>query len=173
MNLQFLDEEVRLHRVQLVLLVLKIVQTFTSRGIASGLLALHATLLVAFGLVWCRAHGGFFATMRKTMTGQAFHQDTAQTIVRILFISNFVGIVCARTLHYQVPNVPQGNAQWSSDSEQFYSWYAHSLPFLTAAAGLHSVLSACLLGTIELAFVQFPPSATNSLMLQVGDLVVM
>ena len=34
-------------------------------------------------------------------------------VAKTMWVGNFVGIVCARSLHYQ-----------------FYSWYFHSVPFL-------------------------------------------
>ncbi|RYR52106.1 hypothetical protein Ahy_A06g027030 isoform C [Arachis hypogaea] len=38
---------------------------------------------------------------------------TKEHIVTTMFVGNFIGIVCARSLHYQ-----------------FYSWYFYSLPYL-------------------------------------------
>lgn len=37
----------------------------------------------------------------------------AEAMLSIIFTSNFIGVACARSLHYQ-----------------FYSWYFHTLPFL-------------------------------------------
>ncbi len=73
----------------------------------------------------------------------------------MVFSSNFVGVVFARSLHYQ-----------------FYCWYFHCLPFLLAhiARGKHvGVLLAGLatLAAVEYSFNVFPATAMSSAVLQV------
>lgn len=84
-------------------------------------------------------------------------------IVYTLFVSNFIGVAFARTLHYQ-----------------FYSWYFHMIPFLLLSSSLannsrhqnvHNVLR--LLGAlivivgIEVSFNVYPATPWSSLLLQV------
>jgi alpha-1,3-mannosyltransferase len=79
--------------------------------------------------------------------------------VRLCFTCNFVGVVFARTLHYQ-----------------FYSWYFFSIPALCYFAEMPRplrifnlplpVLETAILVAIEYAFNTYPASPTSSLMLQ-------
>jgi ALG3 protein len=86
-------------------------------------------------------------------------------IVYTIFVSNFIGVVFARTLHYQ-----------------FYSWYFHTIPYLSVMAfkdlwsGVNShMLVTCLLGIcvvaasvgIEVAFNVYPATSWSSILLQV------
>ena len=78
-------------------------------------------------------------------------------IVVTIFVSNFVGVVFARSLHYQ-----------------FYVWYFHMLPYLLwHATRLPVRLKLLLLLDIELAFNVFPATAWSSAMLQLGHVVLL
>lgn len=110
-------------------------QTFLSRSWARGLLVGHVTALVAFGLFrWCRSDGGVAAVLRKGFRYPMFpvmlspvsadckvsslfakHCSLigAVDVATVLMTSNLIGILFARSLHYQ-----------------FYSWYSQQLPFL-------------------------------------------
>jgi alpha-1,3-mannosyltransferase len=118
-NWRFLDEE-----------------TFLSRSWARGLLVGHVTVLVAFGLFrWCRSDGGVAVVLRKgfrhPMRPPMLSPVSADCkvipppakrclligvvdVATVLMTSNLIGIIFARSLHYQ-----------------FYSWYFQHLPFLT------------------------------------------
>ena len=109
--------------------------TFLSPGLARGLLLGHASVLIAFGLFkWCYKDGGFIAVLRKVLTNPMKASGVTQItadgrwlasnqiqqcslhaldVVTIVFSANLIGIIFARSLHYQ-----------------FYSWYAQQLPFL-------------------------------------------
>lgn len=107
---------------------------FLSKRFALSLLVGHLSVLCLFVLRrWFANEGGLIATIKRAFNGplrraslelpsgdrMLFHSfwTTALTlileIITILFTSNFIGIVFARSLHYQ-----------------FYSWYAQQLPLL-------------------------------------------
>ena len=69
-----------------------------------------------------------------TIAGGAF-VDGPAFIAYVLCVANFVGIVFARTLHYQ-----------------FYTWYFHSVPLLCHFAGLPMAASLAISAGIEFAF---------------------
>lgn len=77
-------------------------------------------------------------------------------IVVTIFTSNFIGVVFARTLHYQ-----------------FYSWYFHTLPFLLWHTNLPTVLRLCVLVGIEVAFNVYPSTWWSSAVLHVCHLVLL
>lgn len=82
---------------------------------------------------------------------------SAKFIITTVFTSNFIGIVFARTLHYQ-----------------FYCWYFHTIPYLLwhctspSELGLGSVLlKGAVFVAVEVCFNVFPATAWSSALLQV------
>lgn len=80
-------------------------------------------------------------------------------VLSTVFVSNFIGIVFARSLHYQ-----------------FYCWYFHSLPYLLwkgrlfkTPSILNLVVMVTALGCVELCFNVYPATAWSSALLQVGS----
>lgn len=74
-------------------------------------------------------------------------------IVFILFSSNFLGVCCSRSLHYQ-----------------FYVWYFHTLPYLlwcTPTTKLGHMPKVLLLGMIELCWNTYPSTVCSSLSLHI------
>ncbi|NXV03729.1 ALG3 mannosyltransferase, partial [Cettia cetti] len=74
-------------------------------------------------------------------------------IVFILFSSNFLGVCCSRSLHYQ-----------------FYVWYFHTLPYLlwcTPTTKLAHMPKVLLLGVIELCWNTYPSTVCSSLSLHI------
>jgi len=69
-------------------------------------------------------------------------------IITVLFTSNFIGIIFARSLHYQ-----------------FYSWYFHTIPYLLWVTTMHPVIKLILLFLIEFCWNMYPPSMNVSLLL--------
>jgi alpha-1,3-mannosyltransferase len=77
----------------------------------------------------------------------------AEQILSTLFVSNFIGIACSRTLHYQ-----------------FYSWYFSALPYLLWRETPYPIpVRLLLLGCIEFAFLTFPATPVSSLVLQIAQ----
>jgi alpha-1,3-mannosyltransferase len=98
---------------------------------------------------------------------------TAPYITSTMFVSNFVGICFARTLHYQ-----------------FYCWYFHAIPYLLwyscsissnnsaigtneKSGGYHLIVRLAIIMMIEIAFLTFPATASSSLMLQIAHFAVL
>ena len=77
-------------------------------------------------------------------------------IIMTIFTSNFIGVVFARTLHYQ-----------------FYCWYFHTLPYLLWCSNLHIILQISCLICIEIAFNVFPATTSSSLLLQGSHFVIL
>ena len=69
-------------------------------------------------------------------------------IVTFMFVSNFIGIICARSLHYQ-----------------FYVWYYHQLPLLVHCCGINLLISIPLLLGIEFCWNVYPSTVTSSSLL--------
>ncbi len=81
---------------------------------------------------------------------------SARWIVGSMFLSNFIGIVCARSLHFQ-----------------FYVWYFHSLPFLLWATSLDTRIRLLVLFLIERVWNVFPSTPESSLTLQAMHLLIL
>lgn len=114
---------------------------FLSKTTAVVLLLLHVGLLVAY-------------VYRLT---KAKRPVNAETVLSTFFVSNFIGICCARTLHYQ-----------------FYSWYFSSLPFLLWRETPYPLpIRIVFLAAIEYAFLTFPATAKSSLVLQVAHWLIL
>ncbi|KAG9066262.1 Lethal(2)neighbour of tid protein [Linnemannia hyalina] len=77
-------------------------------------------------------------------------------VLTLLFTSNFIGIVFARSLHYQ-----------------FYAWYSMTLPYLLYQTRIPVVLSMVLLGAIEWSWNVFPATAESSGVLVISHLIIL
>lgn len=134
---------------------------FTSKRLALALLGAHVLVLIVLAETrWCRAEGGLRALLARCARAASQRQPVlqlgAREIVGVMMGSNFVGIVFARTLHYQ-----------------FYAWYFHSLPFLLWQVPMPTPLRLCLFGAIESAWNVFPPTGPNSLALLLSHLLLL
>ncbi|KAI0692396.1 mannosyltransferase [Cytidiella melzeri] len=128
-------------------------ETFLSSSWARALLLGHVTALIAFGTVrWCRRDGGAFSVLTRGLRSP-FEAPygvpvTADYVTTVLFTSNLIGILFARSLHYQ-----------------FYSWYAQHLPFLAWRTKFPVPVKLLFIFGIEYAWNVFPSTSTSSAIL--------
>ncbi|NWU73310.1 ALG3 mannosyltransferase, partial [Pterocles burchelli] len=129
--------------------------------------AFHATLLLAhlagLGLFalhrWHRPKESILALLKDPAQRKppspplTVNNILCAQIVFVLFSSNFLGVCCSRSLHYQ-----------------FYVWYFHTLPYLlwcTPTAKLAHMPKVLLLGVIELCWNTYPSTVCSSLSLHI------
>lgn len=67
-----------------------------------------------------------------------------------IFLVNFIGVICSRSLHYQ-----------------FYVWYFHSLPYLSWFTDYHTSFKLLLLFVIEFCWNQYPSTIFSSILLHI------
>lgn len=130
---------------------------FLSKSFALALLTVHLALLLAFAhYKWCKGVGGLPQLIWQRLQGSGvlvgptqgnsvLQASTGKRVLVIVFTGNFIGILCARTLHFQ-----------------FYSWYFHTLPLLLWHAKLSTPLRVVLLACIEVCWNVFPSSFASS-----------
>lgn len=116
---------------------------FASAAFKVASLGLHAGLLLALAdRSWLARRGGFVAFFRDPRRGGPFAPAAA---AKMLLAANFVGVACARSLHFQ-----------------FCVWYANSLPLLLATTRLAAPLKVALLVAVEAAWNPWGASETSS-----------
>ncbi|CAK6952492.1 dol-P-Man:Man(5)GlcNAc(2)-PP-Dol alpha-1%2C3-mannosyltransferase [Scomber scombrus] len=131
---------------------------FLNRYFHLLLLSVHLLTLLLFALRrWKRPRENIFEILmepsKRTVPAQK------NTIVLILFTSNFIGMCFSRSLHYQ-----------------FYVWYFHTLPFLLWSGGvkkLAHLLRVLILGLIELSWNTYPSTNSSSAALLVCHLIIL
>ena len=133
-------------------------ELFLSRAFAAVLLSTHLMLLLAFfHRKWTARAGGTVAAVHACFWGKPGRAVlTHQQILTAVFTANFIGIICARSLHYQ-----------------FYSWYFHSVPFLLWQTKLPVVIRVALFMGIEFAWNVFPSTLLSSSVLLGAHLVLL
>jgi len=126
---------------------------FVHKGFHYSLLALHI-LLVAFSIpLWAQ----LFSAYAKLKESGKRPSNTIQLFLLPLFMSNFIGICVARSLHYQ-----------------FYIWYYHQLPYLLWCTSLPDPwVKLLILGLIELCWNTYPSQNWSSATLHVCHLVLL
>lgn len=87
---------------------------------------------------------------------EIFFDKAIQLAILPLFLSNFIGIVCSRSLHYQ-----------------FYVWYFHSLPYLIWFTDYTNILRFLLMGLIELSWNTYPSTIWSSLLLHLSHIILL
>ncbi|CBK24812.2 uncharacterized protein [Blastocystis hominis] len=138
------------------------------------LLLLQLSLLLCFiffrwtqpmGGIWRVVQSDPFAPKPRNLLVRAFDwfcirtdavKLTTEHILTTLFISNFIGVVCSRSLHYQ-----------------YYCWYAATLPYLLWRTEIPDLLKPMLLLSIEVAYNVYPSTPASSLLLQVAHWVLL
>ncbi|PWN17981.1 ALG3-domain-containing protein [Microstroma glucosiphilum] len=138
-NLRFLPEEV-----------------FLDVRLSMALLLVHAGLLIAFGWYKWTAISRIGASSWFRAQWRAKEVLSPKFIVLSLLTSNLIGIICARSLHYQ-----------------FYAWYAQSLPLLLWNVNLQGTTKAILPIAIEVAWNTYPSTNTSSLLLCASNLLLL
>mmetsp|Transcript_17998 Transcript_17998/g.29475 ORF Transcript_17998/g.29475 Transcript_17998/m.29475 type:complete len:456 (+) Transcript_17998:333-1700(+) len=149
-------------------------EIFTSKPWALLLLTCHLGVLGMLANKWWRSAISQLgdANARKLMRWTKCDNDdirlSPEYVIHTMFVSNYVGIVFARTLHYQ-----------------FYCWYFYSLPMLlwltsfgsssSSTCKLVIPLSANVIAVVgvEYAFNVFPATELSSAVLQLSHAYLM
>ena len=142
-------------------------EVFLSRQFAIFMMMLHLRLLWAFAdKKWFFEEGGAWNAVRLffkkqggeegvggTVAGAAVaggakrrrRELTNDRIASMVFVSNFLGILCARSLHYQ-----------------FYSWYFHTIPFILMGSRVPIRYTLPVFAMIEWCWNVFPSTVQSS-----------
>lgn len=145
---------------------------FVSKPLSVLLLLLHIGGLGYFCRQWIVAANRATGGKRIFFLGSQ-SQLSPIYITSTMFVSNYIGICFARTLHYQ-----------------FYSWYFHALPYLLWCNSSNSttptairnekqrfsypfVVRIALLLAIELSFLTFPATPLSSAILQLAHMAIL
>lgn len=139
-------------------------ETFQSKSFHNLLLALHVSVLLLFVFArWLhRRETGKAPTELVLRDGLLrFYKNTmdpkhailhpaggARYVALVMMTSNLVGVLFARSLHYQ-----------------FLSWYYYSVPFLLGEAGFPLALSVLLVAVHEWTWNAYPSTAASSISL--------
>ncbi|XP_067630742.1 lethal(2)neighbour of tid protein 2 isoform X2 [Eurosta solidaginis] len=83
-------------------------------------------------------------------------EKCTQLAILPFFLCNFIGLICARSLHYQ-----------------FYVWYFHSLPYLTWSTDYSLGMRFLLLGLTEFCWNTYPSTSISSGLLHLCHLVLL
>ncbi|XP_039954595.1 lethal(2)neighbour of tid protein 2 [Bactrocera tryoni] len=83
-------------------------------------------------------------------------EKCSQLAILPFFLCNFLGMLCARSLHYQ-----------------FYVWYYHSLPYLIWSTNYSLGIRFLLLGLIELCWNTYPSTDFSSGLLHICHIVLL
>lgn len=129
-------------------------ERFLSREFATALVVIHLTLLAIFIWTrWSRPSGlsvpALIATAFHPLPIEAqqrlYHDTTPSFIMTSILSSMAIGMLCARSLHYQ-----------------FYAYMAWSTPFLLWKSGVHPVMTYVIWAAQEWAWNVYPSTDTSS-----------
>lgn len=93
--------------------------------------------------------------IRKVGVDKFFHKVT-QLFVLPFFVTNLIGMACARSLHYQ-----------------FYSWYFFSMLYLVFCTKFKLPVRFLLLGVVEYCWNVYPSTGVSSALLHVCHVVIL
>ncbi|CAH8849669.1 unnamed protein product [Trichobilharzia szidati] len=130
--------------------------TFLDRRFHLLLLSVHLCLLFIFFWKFVRSRGGLwnYLCIRDPKRNPKL-DPTA--ILYPLFMSNFVGIIVSRSLHYQ-----------------FYVWYYHTIPYLLwCVKGFSVPVRLLILGLIEICWNTYPSTIWSSGLLHACHLSIL
>lgn len=80
----------------------------------------------------------------------------SQLFIFPLFVANFIGVACSRSLHYQ-----------------FYIWYYHTLPYLAWCTSYKTAAKLSILGIIELCWNTYPSTIYSSFALHACHIILL
>lgn len=148
---------------------------FVSKEFAISLLVAHLILLGVFAHYrWCKHEGGIFTFLHSrfvqmklkaaiTSSLSQFYQRNSSSkrlqndhIITSMFVGNFIGIICARSLHYQ-----------------FYSWYFYTLPYLLWKTPFPTLLRLILFIGVEICWNVYPSNIYSSVALLCIHLLIL
>ncbi|CAK9175303.1 unnamed protein product [Ilex paraguariensis] len=149
---------------------------FVSKEFAVSLLITHLVVLTVFAhYIWCKHEGGLLCFLQSKLNqmrlsfaisssslkqfyigNSTFKLLKKEHIVTTMFVGNFIGIVCARSLHYQ-----------------FYSWYFYSLPYLLWKTPFPTLIRLILFMGVELCWNIYPSNIYSSVLLLSIHLVIL
>ncbi|GAA5863844.1 hypothetical protein JCM8547_006082 [Rhodosporidiobolus lusitaniae] len=138
-------------------------EIFLSEGFKHLLLGMQVVGLVLFAVRWAEEEGGVFELLergfKRPLKRPARRSLTAERTTTILFTSNFLGILFARSLHHQ-----------------FYAWFAWQGVWMVfgAAKGVwEGMQGLLLLSLLEYAFHTYPSTTNSSLGFCIAMLVIL
>ncbi|KAI8446515.1 family 58 glycosyltransferase [Phakopsora pachyrhizi] len=141
-------------------------EIFLSPKFSTLLTISHLLTLVVFAWTrWCRAFSeeGMIQLLIRGLkswnrpASKLIAGDlTPDYIVKVFFTSNMIGILFARSLHYQ-----------------FYCWYAHQLVFLIWLTPYHLLLRLIVMSLMEYSWNVYPATTISSSILLVCNLMVL
>jgi len=131
-------------------------ETFLSKEFAYTLLAMHATLLLAFlQYKWVRpSSNGLLdfigrhlnpTTMSSAERKEYSRRMTPRFVMDALLASIVIGMLCARSIHYQ-----------------FYAYLAWATPYLLWRSGAHAVVVLAVWALQEVAWLVYPSTVWSS-----------
>ncbi|XTI83524.1 glycosyltransferase family 58 protein [Cenococcum geophilum] len=128
-------------------------EIFLSKGFSLSLLGAHAGLLSFFTITrWTKPAQRPFPDFINLVFNDPWDQErisrkiTPQFVMTTILTANAIGMLCARSLHYQ-----------------FYAYIAWTTPFLLWRAGFHPIIQYCLWLVQEWAWNVYPSTEASSL----------